>query len=201
MSIFVENDFWYREEDKENARVYWREGRMPPWIRSMKRKDRYERKWKGLGIVMSVEGEEVWMKGKRRIVFVEEVEEYVVKCYHSLKYGFKGRDGMYEMIRRGCIGVSVRKINEILKNIEIHLLFYQDHRLKISLRKKRIERRDEEWQADLIYMKYGGEKRIVLCVVDVFSRYVWCRFVKNATKGEVVGRMREIIGESGRRPS
>ena len=67
-------------------------------------------------------------------------------------------------------------------------------------------RLDGRWQADLIsYVAQAvtvEEARYtnVLCVLDVFSRFMWTRALPNATAAAVTKAFKEILESSGRKP-
>jgi hypothetical protein len=74
-------------------------------------------------------------------------------------------------------------------------------------RKRRVMIRgiDAVWAVDLIdrqhYAKDNDNYRLILAVIDIFSKFGWMRALKHKTGVEVVHVLRDIITSSGRKPS
>ncbi len=63
---------------------------------------------------------------------------------------------------------------------------------------------DEIWSMDLAFMdayaQYNKGYKVLLCVIDVFSKYGWCVPLKDKTAPSILGAVKKIVADSGRSP-
>ena len=63
---------------------------------------------------------------------------------------------------------------------------------------------DTQWEADLVDLqkiaKFNDNKKYLVTVIDVVSKYAWVHVLKNKTGGELVKAFQEIFDKSNRKP-
>lgn len=107
---------------------------------------------------------------------------------------------------------EARKINHkiTLKDVKLWLMKQETYGVHFPYRSTYERSRvisagiDYLWEMDLMDMqklsRYNSRARYVLLVIDVFSRFVWCRSLKNKQGSEVVNALKSIFLVSGRKP-
>lgn len=73
---------------------------------------------------------------------------------------------------------------------------------KFQRRKVIVHRMDEIWGIDLASMEtsaFDGYK-FILCIIDVFSKYVWCVPLKNKMATTVLNAVKDVVKQSDRIP-
>jgi len=111
----------------------------------------------------------------------------------------RGRDQIYQYIKENFVGVSRRRIMEFLRNQESYQLWFREKKPRITTPIFCSEV-NGHWQADLINFKKHNERgfKWILTIVDVFSKYLWARPLKNKSAEEVKEAFSRIFKE--RRP-
>ena len=61
---------------------------------------------------------------------------------------------------------------------------------------------DEIWAMDIAFMESFAAEwlKYILCIIDVFSKYVWCVPLKSKTGTIFLTAVKDVIAESGRQP-
>lgn len=99
-------------------------------------------------------------------------------------------------------GIGKKKVETWLMRQPTYTL-HRQARKRYPTRKYIVHDIDEQWQADLAEVGQIADKnqgyRYILTVIDIFSRYAWCRPLKNK-KGETVAEAFNDIFKEGRIP-
>jgi len=99
-------------------------------------------------------------------------------------------------------GLAKKKVIKWLMHQDTYTL-HRASRKRYPTRKYIVHDLDEQWQSDLIEITHIADKnrsyRYLLTVIDIFSRYAWCRPLRNK-KGETVAAAFADIFKEGRIP-
>ena len=144
----------------------------------------------GFRISLEVDGE------RRTVVPLEEVPALVDKTFRSPLLGAgRGRDALFDKLRRAYIGVSRRRVGEALKHIELkQITTPRPGRVARPLRPKGPM---QWWQMDITVIAFGRpganrRYRDVLVVIDIFSKYVWTFPLRSHSDSELFAFEREV---------
>ena len=133
-------------------------------------------------------------------------ENYLKRIYYnpSNPASYSGPDKLYRFVRRdGKFVLSKYKIRKWLQRQEPYSL---QRPLKRKFRRNKVITTgiDDQWDVDLMdmtkYSKYNNGWSFVLVVIDIFSKYVWMRPLKDK-KGESVAKALKDILAEGRKPN
>lgn len=95
-------------------------------------------------------------------------------------------------------GVARKKVKEWLMGQATYTLHHQA-RKRYPTRQYIVHDLDDQWQADLAEVGLIADKnhgyRYILTVIDIFSRYAWCRPLRNKKAESVVGAFDDIFQE------
>ena len=133
-------------------------------------------------------------------------EDYLENVYYNTAHAgsFSGPDKLYRYVKKaGKYVISKHRIRKWLQRQEAYSL---QRPLRRKFKRNRVITKgiDDQWDADLMDMtKYSKDNdgySYILLVIDIFSKFLWMRPLKNK-KGESVSRsFRDILTE-GRRPT
>jgi hypothetical protein len=132
-------------------------------------------------------------------------EQYLKKIYYdSLNpASFAGPDKLYRFVRKdGKFVLSKYKIKKWLQRQEPSIL---QRPIKRTVKRNRVVviRIDDQWDVDLMDMtkcsKYNHKYNFILVAIDIFSKYVWLRPLKDK-RGEYVMKALKNIFAEGRSP-
>jgi len=128
-------------------------------------------------------------------------EQYLKKMYYnpSIPVSFAGPDKLYRFVRKnGKFVLSKYKIRKWLQRQEPYSL---QRPLKRSFKRNKVIVKgvDDQWDVDLMDMtkfaKYNNGYNFILVVIDIFSKYVWLRPLKDK-KGESVSKaLKDVLAE------
>jgi hypothetical protein len=131
--------------------------------------------------------------------------EYLRHIYYDLSHpgSYSGVEKLFRVIKQdGKFNISRQQISQWLKKQETYTL-YRRNRLKFTRRKIVTSGVDSEWGIDLAdfrnIAKYNNNYTFLLVCVDVFSRYLFIKPLKNKTGKEVVKGLKKIFS-NGRQP-
>ena len=133
------------------------------------------------------------------------MDNYLAKLYYSSNKpaNFSSSQKLYDVVKaQGRYPITQKYIKNWLKSQETYTLNRSSQKPKPQNRVI-VQGKDSQWDADLGDMqslaKYNGGIKFILLVIDIFSRYVWVRPLKNKTGQEVAKALTEIFKE-GRQP-
>jgi len=132
-------------------------------------------------------------------------EDYLQEIYYNPAnpVSFSGPNKLFRYVKKiGKHVISKYKMKKWLQRQEAYSL-HRPLRWEFKRNKLIITGIDDQWSADLMDMvkfaKYNDGYSYVLVVIDVFSRYLWLRPLKDK-KGRSVAREMEYIFLEGRAP-
>ena len=133
-------------------------------------------------------------------------ERYLKKIYYdpSNPASFSGPDKLYRFVRKdGKFVLSKYKIRKWLQRQEPYSL---QRPLKRSFKRNKVIVKgiDDQWDVDLMDMtkfaKYNNGYNFILVVIDIFSKYVWLRPLKDKKRESVSTALEDVLTE-GRSPN
>ena len=130
---------------------------------------------------------------------------YLKDVYFNPRHpaSFGGVDKLYRAaVRDGRYDITRSEIKKFLEEQETYSL----HR-KINKRFRRnrvlVTGKDDQWEMDLMdmtfYAKHNDGIHYVLLIIDVFSKFIWLRALKNKTGTEVKNAIEDVFA-TGRKP-
>lgn len=115
---------------------------------------------------------------------------------------FTGPSNLYKAARAVGLKVTLSKVKEFLSTLDVYTLHKQINR-KFKRNVIYASSIDTQWSSDLLdFQKYSDENkgyRYVLVCIDVLSRYLWARGLKNKKPEAVVEALQDIF-KQGRLP-
>jgi transposase InsO family protein len=153
----------------------------------------------GLIIASSIQPMRLSGKENELLIIPQEHIDLLLQFVYKDPKVTGGRDRIYQYIKENFVGVSRRRIMEFLRNQESYQLRFREKKPRITTPIFSSEV-NGHWQADLIdFQKYNERGfKWILTVVDVFSKYLWARPLKNKSAEEVKEAFSRIFKE--RRP-
>ena len=114
-----------------------------------------------------------------------------------------GPDKLFHYVQKdGKYNLSIYKLRKWLSSQEPYSL-QRLHRRPQNRTSIVVAGIDDQWSADLMdlvkFAKYNDGYRYIFVVIDVFSKYLWLRKLKDK-KGESVANALETIFKEGRKP-
>ncbi|OOZ07626.1 hypothetical protein BOW31_12870 [Solemya velum gill symbiont] len=132
-------------------------------------------------------------------------ENYLNSIYFDPKHpaSFGGPDKLYRTVKvEGRYRIGKERIRKWLQDRETYSLT-RGARRHFTRSRVIVEGLDSQWDSDLMDMtslsKDNDGINFVLVAIDIFSRKLWCRPIKNKTGTEVAKALKNIF-EEGRQP-
>lgn len=124
------------------------------------------------------------MKKKKKYL-----EDILREIYYDPKTGYGGVQALYRQVRAKGYPISLTDIRKWLKEQETYTL-HKPIRRKLKRQQTRVTGIDEQWQldlADVSQLKKENEGyTILLCAIDVLSKYAWVVPLKQKTGKEMI---------------
>lgn len=134
------------------------------------------------------------------------MDKYLKKIYYdpASPASFSGPDKLYRFVRKdGKFVLSKYKIRKWLQRQEPYSL-QRPLKRKFKRNKVIVTGIDDQWDVDLMdmtkYSKYNRGYNFVLVAIDIFSKYLWLRILKDKKGESVVEALKDILRE-GRSPN
>ena len=132
-------------------------------------------------------------------------EQYLRKIYYDLdsNAAYTSESQLWKQIKLDKKKISKEELRSWLDEQNTYTLHKQYNKPR-TYRKTRVNKVDEQWQADLVEMREFAEVNrsyyYMLTVTDCFSRFAWIKPLKTKT-GQETGKAFETIFEEGRIPA
>ena len=134
-----------------------------------------------------------------------EWEDYLSTIYYDPAHpaSFAGPNKLFQEVKKeGRFNISLNRIRKWLQSQEVYSI-HRPLRRKFSSNRVIVNGIDDQWDFDFMDMsaltkKNDGVKYLLL-VIDIFSKYIFVRPLKNKTVSEVVKAFKSIFAE-GRQP-
>jgi len=127
------------------------------------------------------------------------------KLYYNPKssVAYSGINHLYKSAKYVLKNVKYQDVKNWLQGETTYTL-HKPIRKRFKRRKVIVGGIDQQWQADLADMqhlaKQNNQKKYLLCVIDVFSKYSWVVPIPNKTGKTLVNAFTSIIRKSKRKP-
>lgn len=115
--------------------------------------------------------------------------------YYDKKQGLLSEDKLYKKARKAGIPVTHKLVKEFLSKQVVSQVFHE-RKIKDYF-PLQSQYPFERVQIDLLDMSNQSVRgfKWVFCCVDVYTRYAFCKAIKNKTKGESLKAFKEILDE------
>src|SRR5688500_1199686 len=128
------------------------------------------------------------------------MEEKLRQLYYDPKEGLLGQEKLWRKANDAGIPVTQKVVKAFLDKQEVAQIHKRIKRPQKQL-PFRSPQRNYILQTDLMFMDKDHKQLnhgcyIILCVVDIFSRYAWCVALKNKTAETVLAALEPILKEA-----
>ncbi len=126
--------------------------------------------------------------------------EQLKELYYDPAQGFSGADKLYKKAKALKLNLSLKDIKDFLSRQNVAQQHKQVKPEKYYLPFKS-PAKNYLLQADLMFMDpalktLNSGHHIILCVIDIFSRYAWCVALKNKEAETVLAAFKPIVEEA-----
>ena len=134
----------------------------------------------------------------------DELNRFLSRVYVSTKHAasFSGLDKLYRMAKNQFPSVTIKEIQKWAEN-NLSYSLHKPSRRTFKQNKVYAPKIDSLWEADLAFVqdvaKENDGVNYLLVVIDVLSKYVWVRAIKNKTARSLTEAFDSILSE-GRKP-
>ena len=115
---------------------------------------------------------------------------------------YSSANRLFQAAKKEVPDITLRKVKEWLSK-QVAYTRHKKVKLRFPRRKVLSLRIDDTWACDLIQLdtlsSYNHGFQYILTVLDLFSRYLWCRKLKQKSTKEMDTAMRSIVEENGGR--
>ena len=128
------------------------------------------------------------------------IDDYLKNVYYSPENpsSYGGLNLLYEDVKKAYPNVKKNRIKEWLEKQYTYTL-HRNARKNFIRNRIYVTHIDENWEADICDMqefsKENNGYKYILTVIDVLSKYLWAKALKNKSSTEVVSAFKEIITE------
>ncbi|XP_061167375.1 uncharacterized protein LOC133176237 [Saccostrea echinata] len=134
------------------------------------------------------------------------MEEYLKGIWYDPRHpgSFASPSKLYEIVKReGKFKIGLHRIKKFLQNQDAYSLQKRVKRRGFKRRRVIVQGIDYQWEADLADVqnlsKHNDGIKYLLVIVDVFSRFLWVRTLKDKKAKTVIDAFKDILAGS-RRP-
>lgn len=127
------------------------------------------------------------------------MEQYLKKIWYDPRHpgSFAGATKLYEIVKKeGIYNIGLNRIKEFLQNQDAFSL-QKKVRRRFKRRRVIVQGIDYQWEADLADVQNLSENnngiRYLLVVVDVFSRFMWVKPLKDKKAQSNIDAFRDIL--------
>lgn len=128
------------------------------------------------------------------------MEEYLKKIWYDPRHpgSFAGPSKLYQVVKReGKYDIGLGKIKKFLQNQDAYSLQKKVKRRGFKRRRVVVQGIDYQWEADLADVQnlseYNNGIKFLLVIVDVFSRFMWVRPLKDRKAKSVIEAFQDIL--------
>lgn len=134
------------------------------------------------------------------------MEEYLKNIWYNPRHpgSFAGPSKLYQVVKReGKYDIGLGKIKKFLQNQDAYSLQKKVKRRGMRRRRVVVQGIDYQWEADLADVQnlaeYNDNVKFLLVIVDVFSRFLWVRPLKDRKAKSVIEAFKDLL-QGPRRP-
>lgn len=176
----------YYYEDLNEAKNYINHGIIPRGYR----KDRFRAKY--ANVTVDPSNTEKLRYNNKLIVYQEDIPETVKAIYTDPNFGLINPDSLYSKMRQVMVGVTREQVKREVNKLDI----YQVHK-PITRQKVRkailTSRPNTHWQIDLTSMPQHQGYKYIIVIIDIFSKFIYTKAIKNKTSRHVIAFLREVF--------
>lgn len=138
------------------------------------------------------------MCGEKTVIASENIDAFLQEIYNNPATRLNGRDRFYARIALMTYGITKSRVMAFLNKMELHQLHLQRNHAS-TIKPIVMSRLHQRYQVDLIdmsnYARTNGGIHFILMCVDVFSKYLWARPLKNKEGTTVAACMDKLLSE------
>lgn len=130
----------------------------------------------------------------------QDMEEYLKKIWYDPRHpgSFAGPSKLYQVVKQeGKFKVGMSKIKKFLQNQDAYSLQKKVHRKGFKRRRVVVQGIDYQWEADLADVQnlseHNNDIKFLLVIVDVFSRFLWVRPLKDRKAKSVIDAFKDVL--------
>ena len=121
----------------------------------------------------------------------------IIEQYY-LDNNYPSADKLYKLLKKDNIVISLNKIKEWLSKQEVEQITKQAKNKSTGHITAFFE--NEFWNIDIFdlskYDKYNKGYKYIFCAIDIFTRRVWCKAMKNKDNTSVLDAFENIIKDN-----
>lgn len=128
------------------------------------------------------------------------MEQYLKKIWYDPRHpgSFAGATKLYEIVKKeGKYDIGLNRIKKFLQNQDAFSLQKKVRRRGFKRRRVIVQGIDYQWEADLADVQNLSEFikgiKYLLVIVDVFSRFLWVRCLKDKKAQSVIDAFKDIL--------
>ncbi|XP_062587276.1 uncharacterized protein LOC134248897 [Saccostrea cucullata] len=128
------------------------------------------------------------------------MEEYLKKIWYDPRHAgsFAGPSKLYQVVKReGKYDIGMKRIKKFLQNQDAYSLQKKVRRRGFKRRRVIVQGIDYQWEADLADVQnlseYNDGIKFLLVIVDVFSRMLWVRPLKDRKAKTVIDAFKDVF--------
>lgn len=125
---------------------------------------------------------------------MNNIDQQLTKLYYDPKIGLIDDYKLYLKAKEKNINVTLKQVKEFLSKQHVHQVSKQNYRPRYfsSITADKIR---DEYQIDLmIYDRYEFHNyKYIICVIDIYSRYVEARALTNRNTTTILNNLKEIF--------
>lgn len=132
--------------------------------------------------------------------YEKEMEQYLKKIWYDPRHpgSFAGATKLYEIVKKeGKYDIGLNRIKKFLQNQHAFSLQKKVRRRGFKRRRVIVQGIDYQWEADLADVQNLSEFnkgiKYLLVIVDVFSRFLWVRCLKDKKSQSVIDTFKDIL--------
>lgn len=138
----------------------------------------------------------------------EVMHDYLQTMYNNVESAgsFQGVNKLYDSVQNdGVYKINVAQIENFLETSKTYTMNKPSKKVRKRVRVM-VAGLDDQFDVDLasmdkyIYVRANDEYKFLLVVIDIFSRYLWVRPLKDKTALNVIAAFDDIFRKSGRLP-
>lgn len=132
-----------------------------------------------------------------------KLHDLINNAYNDLEYGLIGVKQFYNKLKGEYPDITLDDVKSALSSNEVYTLNAPVRKIK-KYRKIIVHNKNEQWQADLVFMDVpqgapASENdgcKYLLCVIDVLTKYAWVKPLLNKTGNAILSAFKDIVAEA-----
>lgn len=175
--------YTYKRDELQDGLLFIKKGLIP----ADKRKDRYTSKWANI----IHKNNKFYYLDKEMAIF-EDIPKLVSDTYKNPVVGCRGYEAIYYVLHQKYFGISRDSVKTILNKLtdyQLHKPIVRQKMYKPIVTKAPLK----HWQIDLTTMDEYQEYNTIVVVIDIFSKFIYTKALKDKKSSSVVNFLKPIF--------